>query len=79
MQLDPEDTARMRFVTVAESMQRRGIGKMMVEEFERETVKRGLKRIYMHAREDAFGFYSKQGYERFGEKFDEAGIVHFHV
>lgn len=51
----------------------------MTIEFEREILKRGYARIYLHAREYAVGFYEKLGYECFGEPFTEVGIPHRHM
>lgn len=48
----------------------------MVEEFERESLKRGYKRVFMHARAYAVPFYLKLGYEVFGEEFVEVTIPH---
>jgi predicted GNAT family N-acyltransferase len=51
----------------------------MTEEFESEAIRRGLKRVYMHARGSAVPFYERQGYEIFGEDFIEVGIPHKHM
>lgn len=72
---DP-DTARMRFVAVPESRQKRGIGKLMTKEFEAEAARRGYKRIFLHARMVALEFYLKLGYEVFGEEFVQVTIPH---
>lgn len=56
-----------------------GIGKMMTQEFEAEAVRRGLKRVYLHARATAVPFYAKLGYEVFDEDFMEVGIPHKHM
>jgi hypothetical protein len=52
---------------------------MMTKEFEDETLRRGYFRIYLHARGYAVDFYLQQGYEVFGEDFEEVGIPHKHV
>ena len=69
----------MRFVAVAPERQSQGIGKLMTEEFEAEAVRRGLKRVYLHARGTAVPFYIKLGYEVFDEDFIEVGIPHKHM
>jgi N-acetylglutamate synthase-like GNAT family acetyltransferase len=69
----------MRFVAVAPERQSQGIGKMMTIEFEAEANRRGLKRVYLHARETAVPFYIKLGYEVFDEDFIEVGIPHKHM
>ena len=38
---------------------------------------RGYKRISMHARKNALGFYEKMGYRRIGEEFEEITIPHY--
>ena len=53
--------------------------KMMTQEFEAESIRRGYTRIYMHARAVALEFYKKQGYEIFGDEFIEATIPHRHA
>ena len=73
---EDQDTARMRFVAVSESRQKRGIGKLMTKEFEAEAARRGYKRIFLHARLVAVEFYLKLGYELFGEEFIQVTIPH---
>ena len=36
----------------------------------------GLDRVYLYAQCHAQSFYSRQGFQPFGEVFDEAGIAH---
>jgi len=48
-------------------------------EYERESERRGYKRIYLHAREYAVPFYEALGYHTFGEEFTEVGIPHRHM
>jgi predicted GNAT family N-acyltransferase len=38
---------------------------------------RGFKKITMHARKTAIGFYEKLGYKPIGEQFEEVTIPHF--
>ena len=51
----------------------------MTAEFEEESLRRGYKRIYLHAREVAVGFYTSMGYSVFGEEFSEVGSPHRHM
>ena len=69
----------MRYVAVQENRQGQGIGRMMTQEFEAESIRKGYSRIYMHARVVAIDFYIKQGYEVFGEGFIESTIPHRHA
>ena len=75
---DPS-TSRMRYVAVQANRQGNGIGKMMTQEFEAESIRRGYSRIYLHARLVALDFYLKQGYEAFGDEFVEVNIPHRHM
>jgi predicted GNAT family N-acyltransferase len=38
---------------------------------------RGYKKITMHARKNAIGFYEKMGYVRIGNEFEEITIPHY--
>ena len=73
------ETSRMRYVAVQENRQGQGIGRMMTQEFEAESIRKGYSRIYMHARVVALDFYIKLGYEVFGEGFIESTIPHRHA
>ena len=75
---DPQ-TARMRYVAVHFDWQKLGIGKMMNKEFEEEAIRRGYSRVYMHARVVACEFYTKLGYEVYGEEFIESTLPHRHA
>ncbi len=55
---DPS-TSRMRYVAVQANRQGNGIGKMMTQEFEAESIRRGYSRVYLHARLVALEFYLK--------------------
>jgi len=57
----PEE-AQIRYMAVDDDFQRRGIGAMLLEELERRAKKRGAKYIILNARENAVGFYRKNGY-----------------
>jgi predicted GNAT family N-acyltransferase len=38
---------------------------------------RGYKKITMHARKNAIGFYEKLGYKKVGKEFEEITIPHY--
>ncbi|KXK56559.1 MAG: Histone acetyltransferase HPA2-like protein [Chlorobi bacterium OLB7] len=67
----------MRQVAVAESAQRSGIGKAMVDFSEHFAREHGFSEITMHARETAVPFYLNLGYEIIGDRFEEVSIPHF--
>ena len=73
------ETSRMRYVAVQANRQGQGIGRMMTQEFEAESIRKGYSRIYMHARVVALDFYIKQGYEVFGDGFLESTLPHRHA
>jgi ribosomal protein S18 acetylase RimI-like enzyme len=37
---------------------------------------KGYKKLMMHARDTAIGFYEKQGYKTLGEQFIEVSLPH---
>jgi len=76
--LRPLGSARiqMRQVAVDQTLQRRGIGRALVEHAEDFARRSGFREMYLHARESALPFYEKLGYAPFGEGFIEVGIPH---
>jgi predicted GNAT family N-acyltransferase len=40
---------------------------------------RGMKKLVMHARKTAVGFYEKLGYKVTGEEFEEVTIPHYEM
>lgn len=73
---ESDTVARMRAVAVSPSQQGSGIGRRMVEEFERRSLELGLTEVVLHARDVAIDFYLRQGYETFGDEFIEVTIPH---
>lgn len=73
---DPQ-TVRLRQMAVMNDLQGKGIGKALMQFAENLARDRGYKRITMHARKDASGFYEKMGYRRLGDEFKEITIPHF--
>lgn len=71
-----DGSLQMRQVAVAEALQGRGIGSLLVEESEREARRRGVSRLILHARMSAQAFYEKGGYSLVGDPFVEVGIPH---
>lgn len=54
-----------------------GIGKKIVAEIERRAFgDLGLKKLYCHARDNAFGFYASLGWTFASDVFMEAGLPH---
>jgi ribosomal protein S18 acetylase RimI-like enzyme len=71
------DDARMRQVAVIEDLQRRGIGKALVEYSEALARGLGFRRMVLHAREMAVPFYERLGYVKLGERYEEVTIPHW--
>jgi len=73
---DPQ-TVRLRQMAVRNDLQGKGIGKALMQFAENLARDRGYKRITMHARKDASGFYEKMGYKKLGKEFEEITIPHY--
>lgn len=73
---DPQ-TVRLRQMAVMNDLQGKGIGKALMQFAENLARDRGYKKITMHARRDASGFYEKMGYRRVGREFEEITIPHY--
>ncbi len=72
-----ENTVRLRQMAVVNDVQGKGIGRALMQFAENLARDRGYKRITMHARKNAIGFYEKMGYKKIGEEFEEITIAHF--
>lgn len=72
---DPE-TVRLRQMAVVNDVQGKGIGRALMQFAENLARDRGYKRITMHARKNAVGFYERLGYKKVGEEFEEITIPH---
>jgi GNAT superfamily N-acetyltransferase len=68
--------AQMRQVAVAQDAQGRGVGRLLVEESEREARRRGFARMVLHARQTAVPFYERLGYAVEGKPYTEIGLPH---
>ncbi|RYY99387.1 MAG: GNAT family N-acetyltransferase [Chitinophagaceae bacterium] len=71
------DTVRLRQMAVLNDLQGKGIGKALMTFAENLARDRGYKRITMHARKNALGFYEKMGYRKQGQEFEEITIPHY--
>ncbi|MGN6617880.1 MAG: GNAT family N-acetyltransferase [Ilyomonas sp.] len=75
-QTDPS-TVRLRQMVVISGLQGKGIGRVLLQFAENIARDRGYKKILMHARKSAVGFYEKLGYNVVGEEFEEVTIPHY--
>lgn len=74
-----EDTLQLRQMAVADDMQGRGIGRLLVQHAEECARAWRYKEIRLHAREAAIGFYLACGFVEYGERFFEVGLPHRHM
>ena len=70
-------TVRLRQMAVINDLQGKGIGRALMQFAENLARDRGYKKITMHARKNAIGFYEKMGYKKSGAEFEEITIPHF--
>lgn len=77
-QSDPK-TVRLRQMAVLSGLQGKGIGRVLMSFAENIARDRGYKRLTMHARTTAIGFYEKLGYSVCGEEFMEVTIPHMEM
>ena len=68
---------RLRQMAVQNNLQGKGIGASMLNFAEILSRDKGYRKLIMHARESAVGFYEKLGYRTVGDKFIEVTIPHF--
>ena len=74
-----QDTVRLRQMAVKAGLQGKGIGRVLMQFAENLARDRGMKKIVMHARKTAIGFYEKQGYKVRGDEFKEVTIPHYEM
>ena len=70
-------TARLRQMAVINDLQGKGIGKALMQFAENLARDRGFRKLTMHARKNAIGFYEKLGYRCVGDEFVEITIPHY--
>jgi len=61
---------------VLNNLQGKGIGRALMQFAENIARDRGFRRITMHARKSATGFYEKLGYTVSGGEFEEVTLPH---
>lgn len=72
-------TTRLRQMAVVNNQQGRGIGRLLMNFAENVAHDAGYRRMTMHARKTAIGFYEKLGYKAIGDEFLEVTIPHFEM
>ena len=74
--MDPV-TVRLRQMAVPNNMQGKGVGRALMIFAENIARDLGYKKLCMHARKTAVGFYQKLGYSISGNEFFEVTIPHY--
>jgi GNAT superfamily N-acetyltransferase len=69
-------TVRLRQMAVLKNLQGKGIGRALMQFAENIARDRGYRKITMHARKTATGFYEKLGYVVSGGEFIEVTLPH---
>jgi predicted GNAT family N-acyltransferase len=70
-------TLRLRQMAVPNSMQGKGVGRALMIFAENIARDLGYRKLCMHARTTAVGFYQKLGYHTAGDEFTEVTIPHY--
>jgi N-acetylglutamate synthase-like GNAT family acetyltransferase len=76
MRVISPDVVQMRQVAVDPTIQKRGTGRALVEEFEARARALGAREIIMNARLTAQTFYEKLGYETCSTPYTQSTISH---
>ena len=63
-------------MAVQKKSQGKGIGDSILRYAENIAKDKGFKKITMHARDTAIGFYEKFGYQVIGDEFEEVKVPH---
>ena len=74
--VDPK-TVRLRQMAVLSGLQGKGVGRILMQFAENIARDNGYRKLLMHARKTALGFYEKLGYRVNGDEFEEVTIPHF--
>lgn len=71
-----DNSLQLRQMAVKNNVQRKGVGASILSFAENLARDKGYKKIMMHARDTAVGFYEKFGYKVVGEPFTEIDLPH---
>ena len=70
-------TSQIRYMGVEEGFQKKGLGKLMVDEFEKVSMRRNILKIILYSRESAIKFYEKLGFTTIKKAHRLKGVQHF--
>ncbi len=71
-----DKSLQLRQMAVKDNLQRKGIGASILSFAEKLARDKGYKKIFMHARDTAIGFYEKYDYHIKGGPFKEVNVQH---
>ncbi len=71
-----KEVLRLRQMAVQQKVQRKGIGASIINFSENLARDRGYKKMMMHARQTAIGFYEKFDFTTTGDEFLEVNLPH---
>ncbi len=72
-----DGTIRLRQMAVPNNMQGKGVGRALMIFAENIARDLSYKKLCMHARKTATGFYEKLGYTIAGDEFEEVTLPHY--
>ena len=72
----PRGRCKLERMAVDSGLRRTGIGIALMEEAEREALRRGASEVVLHAQRQSEAFYASCGFAAEGETFLEEGIPH---
>ena len=72
----PRGRCKLERMAVDSSLRRTGIGIALMEEAEREALRRGASEVVLHAQRQSEAFYASCGFAAEGDTFLEEGISH---
>ncbi|MCY4143817.1 MAG: GNAT family N-acetyltransferase [Gammaproteobacteria bacterium] len=70
------ETGQIGRMAVLEPHRGSGIGRQLLECAVAKALQLNFAEIFLHAQTHALDFYSRNGFEVYGEEFDDAGIPH---
>ncbi len=76
LSVEGHETVRLRQMAVPDKLHGKGIGASIINFAENLARDKGYKRVTMHARDTAIGFYEKFGYSIKGNQFKEVNLPH---
>ena len=72
-----DKTSQIRYMGVEKGFQKKGLGKLIINEFEQVSIKRNILKIILYSRESAVKFYEKSGFTTIKKAHRLKGVQHF--